>query len=289
MEVRPARGGDALDWRGPPSDHAPIGLRLRRIRWWCWPRLLCQCDRAMAPGESMAQSKSVAAGAGDADGRYPLALAWRWRGERPPPGARPTLGVLVCQVPCPLVRPAAIAARLRAAGCVFAEEEARLLIAAAPGPAGPRGHGRAAVGGCPRICDRLAEFCGLRISIDPGVFVPRHRSEFLVSQATAALRQRVAARPLLWLGALGAPWPPPLDPSSWHAATSTRPPLRCLPSAPGRKIRWSRLPRRPLRPAAPCAAAGTGAVGAWCDRQRAQLGFDVRPDSKPFDERHARR
>ncbi len=32
-----------------------------------------------------------------------------------------------------------------------------------------------------------AEFCGLRIVVGPGVFVPRRRSEFLVSQAVAAL------------------------------------------------------------------------------------------------------
>jgi release factor glutamine methyltransferase len=30
-----------------------------------------------------------------------------------------------------------------------------------------------------------AEFCGLRIAVDPGVFVPRHRTEFLVSEAAA--------------------------------------------------------------------------------------------------------
>jgi release factor glutamine methyltransferase len=30
-----------------------------------------------------------------------------------------------------------------------------------------------------------AEFCGLRIAVDPGVFVPRRRSEFLVSEAAA--------------------------------------------------------------------------------------------------------
>ena len=32
-----------------------------------------------------------------------------------------------------------------------------------------------------------AEFCGLRIAVGPGVFVPRRRSEFLVRQAVAAL------------------------------------------------------------------------------------------------------
>jgi len=49
----------------------------------------------------------------------------------------------------PSLRPAAIAARLRAAGCVFAEEEARLLIAAAPGPADLEVMVERRVGGCP--------------------------------------------------------------------------------------------------------------------------------------------
>jgi release factor glutamine methyltransferase len=34
-----------------------------------------------------------------------------------------------------------------------------------------------------------AEFCGLRIAVDPGVFVPRRRTEFLVSQAITLARQ----------------------------------------------------------------------------------------------------
>jgi len=33
-----------------------------------------------------------------------------------------------------------------------------------------------------------ADFCGLRMGVDPGVFVPRHRTEFLVHQATALAR-----------------------------------------------------------------------------------------------------
>lgn len=33
-----------------------------------------------------------------------------------------------------------------------------------------------------------AEFCGLRITVEPGIFVPRQRSEFLVHQTTALVR-----------------------------------------------------------------------------------------------------
>jgi release factor glutamine methyltransferase len=40
-----------------------------------------------------------------------------------------------------------------------------------------------------------AEFCGLRIAVDPGVFVPRRRTEFLVSQAAALAAERRAGQP----------------------------------------------------------------------------------------------
>ena len=39
-----------------------------------------------------------------------------------------------------------------------------------------------------------AEFCGLRIAVDTGVFVPRRRTEFLVRQATALARRHAGAR-----------------------------------------------------------------------------------------------
>jgi release factor glutamine methyltransferase len=95
----------------------------------------------------------------------------------------------------PLPPESVIATRLRAAGCVFAEDEARLLIATARNPADlatmvdrrsagmPLEH----VLGC-------AEFCGLRIAVDPGVFVPRRRTEFLVRKA-ATLARHAADRP----------------------------------------------------------------------------------------------
>ncbi|MBO0611154.1 putative protein N(5)-glutamine methyltransferase [Myceligenerans salitolerans] len=101
----------------------------------------------------------------------------------------------------------ALVARLRAAGCVFAEDEARLLTEAAGIPAGagtdaagmPPG-GRAD----PERLERLvaariagvpleqvlgwAEFRGRRWTVVPGVFVPRRRSELLVSEALSGLR-----------------------------------------------------------------------------------------------------
>jgi release factor glutamine methyltransferase len=74
--------------------------------------------------------------------------------------------------------------RLRAAGCVFAEDEADLLMSAA-----------ASLSELNRLLERRcagapleqvvgwAALCGVRIAVDPGVFVPRRRSEHLVRQA----------------------------------------------------------------------------------------------------------
>jgi release factor glutamine methyltransferase len=73
---------------------------------------------------------------------------------------------------------------LRAAGCVFAEEEARLLVAAAPTRSKLEAMVAERIAGQPlEYVLGWAEFCGLRILVEPGVFVPRHRTEFLVQQA----------------------------------------------------------------------------------------------------------
>jgi release factor glutamine methyltransferase len=82
-----------------------------------------------------------------------------------------------------------VVTRLRAAGCVFAEEEARLLMSAAAtqGDLAAMVERRAA--GAPlEYVIGWAEFCGLRIAVDPGVFVPRHRTEFLITQTAAVAR-----------------------------------------------------------------------------------------------------
>ncbi|MBV6699730.1 putative protein N(5)-glutamine methyltransferase [Kitasatospora aureofaciens] len=79
-----------------------------------------------------------------------------------------------------------VVSRLRAAGCVFAEDEARILLGAAATPADLAAKVRARAEGHPlEHVVGWAEFAGLRIAVDPGVFVPRRRSEFLVATATA--------------------------------------------------------------------------------------------------------
>lgn len=84
-----------------------------------------------------------------------------------------------------------IVTRLRAAGCVYAEDEARLLIAEARTSAELAAMVDRRVAGLPlEHVLGWAEFCGLRIAVDPGVFVPRRRTEFLVRQAATLARPR---------------------------------------------------------------------------------------------------
>jgi release factor glutamine methyltransferase len=85
---------------------------------------------------------------------------------------------------------AAVIERLRAAGCVFAEDEARLLIQAAADQAGLAAMvDRRATGVPLEHVLGWAEFCGLRMAVDAGVFVPRRRTEFLVRTAVSLARQ----------------------------------------------------------------------------------------------------
>ena len=77
---------------------------------------------------------------------------------------------------------------LRSAGCVFAEDEARLLLAEASGPAQLAVNVRRRVEGVPlEHILGWAEFAGLRVLVAPGVFVPRRRTGLLVAQALALL------------------------------------------------------------------------------------------------------
>ncbi|GAA3195395.1 putative protein N(5)-glutamine methyltransferase [Actinocorallia longicatena] len=79
---------------------------------------------------------------------------------------------------------ATITTTLRAAGCVFAEDEADLLIAAAGSPAALTAMVARRAGGHPlEQVLGWAGFLGHRIALAPGVFVPRRRTEFLAATA----------------------------------------------------------------------------------------------------------
>ncbi|MEU4364628.1 putative protein N(5)-glutamine methyltransferase [Promicromonospora sp. NPDC023987] len=115
-----------------------------------------------------------------------------------------------------------LVARLRSAGCVFAEDEARVLTEAADGDTVRLEQlVSARVGGLP--LEHLvgwAELDGRRWLVAPAVFVPRRRSELLVreaaqraaagtAEATGAIAEATTAGPLLLVdlccgsGALG--------------------------------------------------------------------------------------
>ena len=86
--------------------------------------------------------------------------------------------------------PAGLVERLRAAGCVFAEEEAALLVDAADGRRPPGAPGRPSGSAVSRSSrsSGWAEFCGLRIVVAPTVFVPRRRTELVVRVALEVVR-----------------------------------------------------------------------------------------------------
>ena len=76
--------------------------------------------------------------------------------------------------------------RLRTAGCVFAEDEAEVLGAAAADETALRALvERRALGEPLEQVVGYADFCGVRVRLRPGVFVPRVRSELLVRMASA--------------------------------------------------------------------------------------------------------
>ncbi|MFP3968864.1 putative protein N(5)-glutamine methyltransferase [Actinomadura fulvescens] len=99
-----------------------------------------------------------------------------------------------------------IVTRLRAAGCVFAEDEAELLISTARTPAELTAMVERRAAGLPlEHVLGWAEFHGLRVAVDPGVFVPRRRTEFLVDQAIALTAPPATVADLCCgSGALGA-------------------------------------------------------------------------------------
>jgi len=139
--------------------------------------------------------------------------------------------------PTPLPR-SAVVARLRAAGCVFAE--ARLLISTARTPADLSAIVDRQAAGLPlEHVLGWAEFCGLRIAVDPKVFVPRPRTEFLVRQAAALARPRAVVVDLCCgSGAVGAALVASLEGAELHAVDLEPAAVRCARRnvAPGAQV-----------------------------------------------------
>ena len=123
----------------------------------------------------------------------------------------------------------AIAARLRTAGCVWAEEEADLLLSAARTPADLATLVDRRTAGQPlEHVLGWAEFRGLRIAVDPTVFVPRRRTEFLAGQAIALARPGAVVVDLCCgSGALGAVLAAAVDQAEVHACDIDPAAVRC--------------------------------------------------------------
>jgi release factor glutamine methyltransferase len=125
--------------------------------------------------------------------------------------------------------PADLVGRLRAAGCVFAEDEAALLIEGGADPAALDAMVARRVAGEPlEQVLGWAEFCGLRIAVEPGVFVPRRRTEFLARQAIARARPGAVVLDLCCgSGALGAAVAATVAGVELHAADVDPAAVRC--------------------------------------------------------------
>lgn len=130
--------------------------------------------------------------------------------------------------PSPLSRDVVVTA-LRAAGCVFAEDEARLILAAARTPDELAAMVDRRVTGLPlELVLGWAEFRGLRVAVEPGVFVPRRRTEFLVEQALAhAPDASVVVDLCCGSGAVGAALAVALGKVELHAADIDPAAVRC--------------------------------------------------------------
>lgn len=97
------------------------------------------------------------------------------------------------------VRPDVVA-RLRAAACVYAEDEAALLVAEARSDRELDDLITRRAAGAPlEHVLGWASFCGLRVAVTPGVFVPRTRTEVLAERAVrcAERARTVGERPVV--------------------------------------------------------------------------------------------
>ncbi|BCW81158.1 N5-glutamine S-adenosyl-L-methionine-dependent methyltransferase [Arthrobacter sp. NicSoilC5] len=117
-------------------------------------------------------------------------MGWREGGVQPPRGLPAAHGQ------SPQLGYDQIVSQLRSAGCVFAEDEARLLLAEGAGPAELSRNIQQRVEGVPlEHILGWAEFAGGRVVVEPGVFVPRRRTELLVNAALDLLAEDALALP----------------------------------------------------------------------------------------------
>jgi len=135
--------------------------------------------------------------------------------------------------------PDPLVARLRAVGCVFAEDEAALLREAGGGAELEALVARRVAGEPLEPLLGWAEFAGLRVDVAPGVFVPRVRSELLVDAALDDLPDDALVVELCCgVGAIAAAvrarrpdaevWASDIDPDAVAVARRNLPPERVV-------------------------------------------------------------
>ncbi|MDR6975321.1 release factor glutamine methyltransferase [Streptomyces sp. 3330] len=112
---------------------------------------------------------------------------------------------------------------------MFAEDEAELILGAARTPDEAAAMAARRAAGLPlEHVVGWAGFHGLRITVGPGVFVPRRRTEFLVDQALAAVpHASVVVDLCCGSGAVGAALAASLGPVELHAADIDAAAVRC--------------------------------------------------------------
>lgn len=122
-----------------------------------------------------------------------------------------------------------VVAALRSAGCVFAEDEAELILSTARTPDEVTAMVDRRVSGLPlEHVLGWAGFHGLRITVEPGVFVPRRRTEYLVDQAVTLARGASLVVDLCCgSGAVGAALAAALGGPELHAADIDPAAVRC--------------------------------------------------------------
>ncbi|MDH6218958.1 putative protein N(5)-glutamine methyltransferase [Streptomyces pseudovenezuelae] len=118
---------------------------------------------------------------------------------------------------------------LRSAGCVFAEDEAELILATARTPDEVSALTDRRIAGEPlEQVLGWAGFHGLRVTVEPGVFVPRRRTEFLVDRALAQHPHATVVVDLCCgSGAVGAALAAALGTVELHAADIDPVAVRC--------------------------------------------------------------
>ncbi|MGJ7909957.1 putative protein N(5)-glutamine methyltransferase [Neobacillus sp. LXY-1] len=119
--------------------------------------------------------------------------------------------------------------RLRNEGCVFPEEEAHLLISEAKSKEELMNFVDKRASGFPlEYVVGFTTFCGLRIEIEPGVFIPRRRTEFLVQKAIEVIKSNDVVLDLCCgSGAVGAAITNHVKQNSLHSVDIDPVAVRC--------------------------------------------------------------